>query len=171
MRNVLDIWKNLVVGAPTEEMEDMEEMEVEYEKSPSPSRRSALDEYEARTARRTYDMHPNNKIVSIGPEMTDMKVVVLSPLDYNDARQVCECLKSYSPVIVKLERLGREEAQRVVDFISGACYTMDGNVKSIREDIFLITPSIVPIETKGEPIPSDTKSPSSPTFFTRFATR
>lgn len=79
-----------------------------------------------------------------------MRVVVLSPAVYEDARLVCDNLKAFLPVVVKLENLQKAEAQRVVDFIMGACYYMNGRVEEIKGDVFLVTPSMIGIEKSSE---------------------
>jgi cell division inhibitor SepF len=104
-----------------------------------------------------------SKVVTM-PTDKDMKVVYVIPESYDDARSVSDNLKAFAPVIVKLEKLEQSEAQRVIDFIMGACYTLDGRVQEIKEDVFLIAPSMVEIELDFD----DVSTAKSGSFFSKF---
>lgn len=66
---------------------------------------------------------------------------VMQPESFEDARDVCECLKSKQPVIINLENISRDLAQRIIDFVSGAIYSLEGDIKKISAGIFIATPS------------------------------
>ncbi len=66
---------------------------------------------------------------------------VMQPESFEDARDVCECLKSKQPVIINLENISRDLAQRIIDFVSGAIYSLEGDIKKISAGIFIATPN------------------------------
>lgn len=73
-----------------------------------------------------------------------LNVMQLESLE--EAREVCTCLKSNQPVIINLENISRDLAQRIIDFVSGAIYSLDGNIKKISAGIFIATPNNFNVE-------------------------
>ena len=74
-----------------------------------------------------------------------MEVCMIKPTSVNDARDVTDTLLSNSTVVLNLEGLDVEIAQRIIDFTSGSCYAVHGNVMKISHYIFVITPANVDV--------------------------
>ena len=74
-----------------------------------------------------------------------MEVCVIKPTSVEDAREITETLLSGRTVILNLEGLDLEVAQRIIDFTSGATYAISGNLQKISNYIFLVTPTNVDI--------------------------
>ena len=74
-----------------------------------------------------------------------MEVCIIKPTSVNDAREVTDTLLSNSTVVLNLEGLDVEIAQRIIDFTSGSCYAVHGNVMKISHYIFVITPANVDV--------------------------
>lgn len=74
-----------------------------------------------------------------------MEVCVIKPNNMDDSREITETLLSGRTVILNLEGLDLEDAQRIIDFISGAAFAIDGNLQKISNSIFLVTPAHVDI--------------------------
>lgn len=74
-----------------------------------------------------------------------MEVCVIKPTTVDDAREITETLLSGSTVILNLEGLDLEVAQRIIDFTSGATFAINGNLQKISNYIFLVTPTNVDI--------------------------
>lgn len=74
-----------------------------------------------------------------------MEVCVVKPITVDDSRQITETLLSGRTVILNLEGMDLEIAQRIIDFISGATFAIDGNLQKISNYIFLVTPTNVDI--------------------------
>ncbi len=89
-----------------------------------------------------------------------VKVMVYQPFSYDDTQTIIDNLKSRKPIIVNLEALDVELAQRVLDFMSGAVYALDGSIHKVSRGIFVLAPSNVDIS--GD-IPEELKGKS---FFT-----
>lgn len=77
------------------------------------------------------------------------EIVVLEPRSLEEARSVADHLRSRCPVIVNLRDLDREAARRIVDFICGAAYAVDGQTQRVGEEIFLFTPSTVTVTAES----------------------
>lgn len=86
----------------------------------------------------------NNKVVNIHTNAT-LKVVVLQPETFEDAQEICDNLKAKKPVIVNIEEMDVDNARRVIDFLSGSVYSLDGNIQKVSNGIFLVAPYNVDI--------------------------
>ncbi len=75
-------------------------------------------------------------------------VKVVKPQLFNEARVVAEFLKDGITVVVNLEGIEIGEAQRIADFIGGACFAIDGTLKAISNNIFIVAPGN--IEVSGD---------------------
>lgn len=75
----------------------------------------------------------------------NLKVVILAPQNILEARELCDHLKSNKPVIMNVEGVDTPVAQRMVDFLSGAVYCLDGDIQKISSGIFLATPACIEI--------------------------
>jgi cell division inhibitor SepF len=75
----------------------------------------------------------------------NMEVCVIKPTSVDDAREITETLLSGRTVILNLEGLDLEIAQRIIDFTSGATFAISGNLQKISNYIFLVTPTNVDI--------------------------
>ena len=76
------------------------------------------------------------------------KVIIREPNEYSDAQDIADCLKDNYPVFINLQRLEKAQAKRVVDFLSGTIYAIDGDIKRVGTNLFLCTPRNV--ETEGQ---------------------
>jgi cell division inhibitor SepF len=85
-----------------------------------------------------------NKVVSIHPA-NQFKVVIMQPEAFDDAQDICDHLKTKKPVVINLENLDKDAAQRIIDFLSGSVYALDGNIQKVSSGIFLIAPNNVDI--------------------------
>ena len=85
-----------------------------------------------------------SKVVNIAAT-TQLKVVVIQIEQFEEAREVADHLRTKKAVVVNLEKLERETARRVVDFISGAVYSLSANIQKVSGGIFLIAPYNVDI--------------------------
>ncbi|MDD5603579.1 MAG: cell division protein SepF [Eubacteriales bacterium] len=87
---------------------------------------------------------PKNKIVNLKTQAL-MRVVVVNPVKFDEAQEICDHLKDNRTVIVNLETVDKETAQRIVDFLGGSVYALDGNIQKVSASIFLIAPVNVDI--------------------------
>ena len=70
---------------------------------------------------------------------------MIKPITFEDSREITETLLSNRTVVLNFEGLDVEVAQRIIDFISGSCYAIDGNLQKVSNYIFLVTPKNVDI--------------------------
>ena len=74
-----------------------------------------------------------------------MEVCVIRPNSVDDAREITETLLANRTVVLNLEGLDVDIAQRIVDFMCGSCYAISGNLQKISNCIFIVTPASVDI--------------------------
>lgn len=105
------------------------------------------DDYQERRSRSHHTS--DNKVTPIrgaAPRRgVGMEVCVIKPTTVDDAREIAETLLSGRTVILNFEGLDLEVAQRIIDFTSGATFSIDGNLQKISNYIFLVTPTNVDI--------------------------
>ena len=76
---------------------------------------------------------------------TQLEVAVLQPQTYEDSREIADRLKSKKAVVINLEELSKEDAVKVLDFVSGVVYALEGDIQKVSNGIFLIAPYNVSI--------------------------
>ncbi|MCL5056788.1 MAG: cell division protein SepF [Actinobacteria bacterium] len=77
-----------------------------------------------------------------------LKVVVAEPRTFDDVQGLADNLKNRRPVVVNLEKADADLAKRVVDFVSGATYALNGSLQKVGSGIFLIVPSNMDISSE-----------------------
>ena len=82
--------------------------------------------------------------------MASMKMIVYHPVCYDDAQTIVDNLKNRRPVIVNMEELDGNTAQRVLDFLLGAIYATNGTANKVSRGIFLFAPHDVDVEDTVE---------------------
>lgn len=82
-------------------------------------------------------------------EGAGLSVVVQKPHSFDDVQQVADWLKNRQPVILSVELVPKDVARRLVDFVSGAAYALDGRMHRLGESLFLFTPSNIGIDVEG----------------------
>jgi cell division inhibitor SepF len=73
------------------------------------------------------------------------KMVVSQPNTFDDAQDICDHLKDKRPVVINLEGIEKQDAQRIIDFLSGSVYALDGSIQKVSCDIFVIAPNNVDV--------------------------
>ena len=123
------------VGLEEEEFEDealMEDEENFYDEE------IEEPEEEPRQSRR------RSKIVPI-PASGRMRMLVFQPNSYEEAESIIDNLKARKPVIMNLDELEVELAQRILDFVGGAVYSLNGDIKKVARSIFVVAPPNVDV--------------------------
>ena len=102
------------------------------------------DDYKEKPVKATQKVtpiRPSKKQQNLG----GMEVCVIKPTSVEDAREITETLLNNRTVVLNVEGLDVEIAQRIIDFTSGSCFAISGNLQKISNYIFIITPATVDI--------------------------
>lgn len=76
------------------------------------------------------------------------KMILFEPRAYSESQQIANYLKNKNAVIVNLKRVTPDQAKRIIDFLSGTLYAIEGGLEKLGGGIFLCTPNNVPVEGK-----------------------
>lgn len=104
------------------------------------------DDYSAKEAAK-----PASRPKQVKPKVVPMRskngmeVCVIKPATIEDGREITNTLVSGRAVILNLEGIHVELAQRIIDFTSGSCFAIDGNMQKVSNYIFIATPPSVEI--------------------------
>lgn len=79
-----------------------------------------------------------------------MKVIVIEPRNFDDAQQVANNLREKKPVVINFEKTEAADAKRIIDFISGTTYALNGEIKKVGHNVFLCAPSNVNVSYTEE---------------------
>ncbi|MBR0507791.1 MAG: cell division protein SepF [Clostridia bacterium] len=124
-------------------LEETEEEDVLKDEQP-------VEQPKPRSRRRENALMGGGDAQPIPQNLASMKMIVYHPVCYDDAQNIVDNLKNRRPVIVNMEELEGSCAQRVLDFLLGAIYALNGTVNKISRGIFLVAPREVDVEDTGE---------------------
>ena len=80
-----------------------------------------------------------NKVVNM-PGTEQVKMNISRPTTFEESEEICACLKEKKSIIVNLEYVNKDVARRIVDFMSGAVFGLNGYIQKISNSIFLVAP-------------------------------
>jgi cell division inhibitor SepF len=72
----------------------------------------------------------------------------VEPANFNDAQALADRFKRQQPVILNLQKADQELSRRMVDFCSGLTYALDGNIQTVANRVFLLTPRNVEVSAE-----------------------
>ena len=108
------------------------------------------------------DNIPSNVIGMPGISNAMNEVVVIEPHSFDEIPKVIQTLRERRCVVLNLNVMDPDEAQRAVDFVAGGTYAIDGHQERIGESIFLFTPNSVKVKTITGDIDRLKKSMATP---------
>lgn len=76
-----------------------------------------------------------------------LSLLIYKPSSYEETQNIIDNLKANRPIIVNLDELDTDVAQRILDFISGAVYALSGNIRKAARNIFVVAPVNVDVST------------------------
>jgi len=114
------------------------------EDSAQPGRLGAAGDGESEPVVQEFRKHRGN-VVSIHAQK-QVRVVLSEPRSYEEAQEIADHLRSRRPVVINLQRMRKDHALRIIDFLSGTVYALNGNIAKLGSNIFMCTPDTVEIE-------------------------
>jgi len=144
---IIDKMRNFFGG------DDYDDYDDEYDDYETPSYKSEKEPMDyapsARTtsapmASRFTSKKNNSQVVSIHTNV-QMQVCIIKPECSEDAQEICDQVKARKPVVVNLEKVEYPTAQRIMDFLSGTCYSLEGTIQRVANNIFIIAPENVDV--------------------------
>ena len=119
---------------------DLEERPARTSRASTAPRASAFDDVmEDVNPRPTLGRRSDSKVVNIATT-AQMQVVLVKPDRFDNVSEIAEHLRSKHAVVLNMEATNKDVARRLVDFLSGCAYALDGKIKKIAISTYLITP-------------------------------
>ncbi len=162
----MSIWDNLKkFTAPPYDEDDYDEdyddemtdgYEDEAAEEPAPrARRTPAFSVKTSDAPTTPSAGFSGQVVSMGGKQ---EVVLFHPVTFNDTSKAADDLRSKKAVIVNMENVDKAMARRVVDFLSGCAYAVDGKVKKVAQSTYLFCPHNMDVVGDLENLQSEVES-------------
>ncbi len=129
---------------------DYEEEENEAEPAKERSRRSTRTEEPSYSSYSGYSdsssdrRSSNDNVVNINTT-TQLQVVLVKPEKFDEASAIANHLRDKRTVVLNLESANKDIARRMVDFLSGVAYALEGKIKKVAISTYIITPYNVDI--------------------------
>lgn len=86
-----------------------------------------------------------SNIVSLHTQK-NIRLILIEPRVFEETQEIADNLKSHRPVVVNLHRVRRDQAKRVIDFLSGTVYALGGSIQRVGDHIFICTPANVDVQ-------------------------
>jgi cell division inhibitor SepF len=126
--------------------------EIYYQEEPAPIPQERINNYRRDRVQSTPKVEPKmeapkSNVIGMPIAGGITEVIVIEPHSFEEMPQVIQALRERKSVVLNLNIMDPEEAQRAVDFVAGGTYAMDGHQERVGESIFLFTPSCVKVST------------------------
>jgi cell division inhibitor SepF len=92
--------------------------------------------------------HQDQPHLKAVPDQRPTRVSVLEPSSFNDAQSLADRFKRQQPVILNLQNIDGDLSRRMVDFCSGLTYALDGQIQTVANRVFLLTPRNVEVSAE-----------------------
>ena len=115
-----------------EEFDDYDDEPLEEESAPAPAPRRSFSKSEP--SRGTA-----SRVVNINAS-TQLQVVLVKPDRFDQVSEIADHLRDKQALVLNLEATNKDVARRLVDFLSGCAYALDGKIKKVAISTYLITP-------------------------------
>ncbi|GAB7387646.1 cell division protein SepF [Bacillaceae bacterium] len=87
-----------------------------------------------------------NNVVSLHHAKEQTRLILMEPKAYDEAQEIADHLRNRRAVVINLQRLHPEQAKRIVDFLSGTVYALNGDIQKVGPNIFICTPDNVDVQ-------------------------
>ena len=143
MSNVFDKMRGFFMGYDDEYEDDYETEE------------EVMVDIEPETVERRRPIAPNNftqaRVVNIHKN-AKMDIMNFKMTKYEVTGEICNYIKNRKPVVVNMQHLEKESAQRALDYLTGATFALNGSVEKVADNIFIFSPEHISISTITEEI-------------------
>ena len=148
---------------PEDDYDDYDDEPLdEEEPAPAPAPRRSFGRSNAVTEPvRPAASTPSNRVVNISSS-GQMQVVLVKPERFDQVSDIADHLRDKKAVVLNLETTNKDVARRLVDFLSGCAYALDGKIKKIAVSTYLVTPYNVDVVNTSIDEP---EAPQQETYF------
>ena len=144
MSNVLTKMKTMLgIGEYEEEFDDYESMDEEK----STEQEEVEEKFEMPKVPQSKEKRNTGKVINLQPNVAipSTMVTIIKPTSFDDSPDICDALKNGKIVVINTTGLENKVARRLIDFVSGASYVLNGDLQQIEAGVCLLTPSSVDV--------------------------
>jgi cell division inhibitor SepF len=146
----LDGLKRLT-GAPTENTEDIESGLLEtYVGNNDTKIVDDIESVEEENAVGTFNREDYEEANEVQNKSNYISPVIRKPTSVHDCEIIAQDIKEGKLVVINIAELGKDEAQKVMDFVSGAMGIKNAKFNIIGKDVFCVVPEGCIVESEGE---------------------
>ena len=124
--------------------EEEDDLEPEPEPAPAAPRRSAFSAPEPAANTNNNRRTGPTRVVNLNNN-TAMQVVLVKPDRFDTVSEIADHLRDKKAIVLNLESTNKDVARRLVDFLSGVAYALDGKIKKVAISTYILTPFNVEI--------------------------
>lgn len=118
------------------------------EPAPEPSAIGAVRTINPQVESPAVVQKPRSAVVRPVPAAASAKPHVVSPTSFNQAQELADKFKGSQPVIMNLQNVDRDLSRRLIDFASGLCYGLGGQMDRVATAVYLLTPTNVEVSAE-----------------------
>ena len=136
-----------------EELEEDEQEEEEEERKPVPVAKAdepAPEQPKKSFFSRSKKSDKENKNLIQMKATTDIRVSILEPKEFDDCKEIADCLSQDQPVVVNFEGTDPATKRRITDFVTGTVYALHGSMRAIGPNIIVCAPHNVNVDAEAE---------------------
>jgi cell division inhibitor SepF len=122
--------------------------EDEYQDDPAGQEAAAEEEWQSEIKRPTERKNVVS-ITAVPPKQAPFKVLVVEPRSFEEVQTIVDQMRARRPIILNLEALDKDLAQKILNFLNGAIYALGGETQRVAQGIFFFAPQGVDISTMG----------------------
>ena len=132
-----------------QELDELDDLDDPFEKSRTAKKTKSTDTVikEVKPIKHQSRTTTSSKVTPMRRKSggNTMEVCVIKPTSMEDTRDIADTLIAHCTVVLNLEGIDVEVAQRIIDFSSGSCYSIGGGLQKISSYIFILTPDNVEV--------------------------
>lgn len=129
----------------TESKENLQAPSFEPKETPPPPPNSGYVGHNVVDFSSAMASRENNMSMPRANTLVKSKITTVRPTSFDDAQTVANCLRDKVPVIINFENTDTEDAKRIIDFISGTTYAIQGVIRKVSQNVFVCAPSNVTV--------------------------
>ncbi len=150
-------WTKKIFPSDYDVDEDYDEEYIEEEEPVREERRE--ERREAKPAAPSYTPAPAPGAVKLAHHTgSSIEIKVVTPTRFDAVTQIADMLLDNKTVLLNLENTNKETAKRLIDFLSGVAYALNGDVQKVADNTFAVTPNNVAVS--NESVESAVEEPS-----------
>ncbi|MBQ7726894.1 MAG: cell division protein SepF [Clostridia bacterium] len=139
---LLDSIKNIMT-IPDEDEFDEETVETEEKPAEEPKKKESV--FAPKRSEERPRVIGGGKSKTVSFPQTQMQVVLVKPDRFEDVTAIADHLNDKKTVVLNLEAANRDVSRRIIDFLSGATYANNGNIRKVANSTYIIVPDDVDV--------------------------